>query len=86
MKAWRGFAAAILAAIGLCAALGAGAGELKAGRDFRVIDPPLVAGLTGVPGGMVHGRYLALTTGNYDEMLANIDPLIGRVRAEAGRK
>lgn len=213
MRAWRRFLVAVLATLGVCAALGAGAGELTAGRDFRVINPPLAAdpnrievteffwygcphcfdfepvlaewvkklpadvsfrrvptlfpnnkwlpgarlyytleamnqlermhsevfngihverqrlddektmfewiakkgvdakrfseawasfgvqsrvqqarelttaaGLTGVPGVMVQGRYLALTTGNYDEMLANIDQLIGRVRAEAGRK
>lgn len=44
------------------------------------------AGLTGVPSVMVHGRYLALTQGNYDDLLANIDQLVARVRAEADRK
>ena len=44
------------------------------------------AGLTGVPAVMVHGRYLALTPGDYDQLLANIDQLIARVRTEAGRK
>jgi len=44
------------------------------------------AGLTGVPAVMVQGRYLALTPGDYDQLLANIDQLIARVRAEAGRK
>ncbi|MDP1733086.1 MAG: thiol:disulfide interchange protein DsbA/DsbL [Sulfuritalea sp.] len=46
----------------------------------------LAGGLTGVPAVMVHGRYLALTPGDYDQLLANIDQLIARVRAEAGRK
>jgi protein dithiol oxidoreductase (disulfide-forming) len=213
MRAWRGILAAVLATLGLCAALGAGAAELKEGLDFRVINPPLAAekgkieiteffwygcphcfdfepvlatwvrklpadvsfrrvatifpnnkwtpgarlyytleamnqleklhsevfnaihverlrledekilfewvakkgidakkfsetwssfgvqsrvqqareltqaaGLTGVPAVMVQGRYLALTPGDYDQLLANIDQLIGRVRAEAGRK
>ena len=213
MKAWRGILAAILATLGLFAAVGAGAAELKEGLDFRVINPPLTAdknkievteffwygcphcfdfepvlaawvkklpadvsfrrvpaifpnnkwmpgarlyytleamnqlekmhsevfagthverlrlddekimfewvvkkgvdakkfsetwssfgvqtrvqqtrdlttaaGLTGVPAVMVHGRYLALTPGDYDQLLANIDQLISRVRAEAGRK
>ena len=44
----------------------------------------LAAGVTGVPSVMVHGRYLALTPGNHDEMLANIDSLIARVRVDAG--
>lgn len=213
MRAWRGVLAAVLATLGVLLALGAGAAELKEGRDFRVINPPLAtdrdkievteffwygcphcfdfeptlaawvkklpadvsfrrvptifpnnkwlpgarlyhtleamnqlekmhsevfhgihagrqrlddekilfewiakkgidakkfseawssfgvqsrvfqartltsaAGLTGVPGVMVQGRYLALTTGNFDEMLVNIDQLIARIRAEAGRK
>jgi thiol:disulfide interchange protein DsbA len=213
MRAWRGFLAAILAALGLFAAVDAGAAELKEGLDFRTINPPLTAdknkievteffwygcphcfdfepalaawvkklpadisfrrvpaifpnnkwmpgarlyytleamnqlekmhsgvfsaihverlrledekimsewvakmgvdpkrfsetwssfgvqtrvqqardlttaaGLTGVPAVMVHGRYLALTPGDYDQLLANIDQLIARVRAEAGRK
>jgi thiol:disulfide interchange protein DsbA len=46
----------------------------------------MAAGLTGVPAVMVHGRYLALTPGDYDQLLANIDQLIARVRTEAGRK
>jgi thiol:disulfide interchange protein DsbA len=44
------------------------------------------AGLTGVPAVMVHGRYLALTSGNYEELLTIVDQLIERARAEAGRK
>lgn len=44
------------------------------------------AGLTGVPSVAVQGRYLALTPGNYEELLANIDQLIDRVRAESGKK
>lgn len=213
MKPWRGFLAAVLAATGVFLALAAGAAELKAGRDFRVINPPLAApkdrievteffwygcphcfdfepvlaawarklpadvtfrrvptvpssnkwttaaqlyytlealelldklhsdvfnaihvdhqrlddeqvvldwvekkgvdrkkfseawassgvqariqqarelsrasGLTGVPAVMVQGRYLALTAGNYEELLGNIEQLIDRARAEAGGK
>lgn len=213
MRAWRGFAAVVLASLGLCAALAAGAAELREGRDFRVINPPLVsdrntlevteffwygcphcydfdpvlatwvtklpagvsfrrvpallasnrwlpgaklyytleamnllgklhgevfkaihvehqrlddekilfewlatkgvdtnkfgeawsspdiqsrlqqsreltmaAGLTGVPSVMVNGRYLALTRGDYEELTGAIDQLIGRVRAESGRR
>lgn len=44
------------------------------------------AGLTGVPAVMVHGRYLALTPGNYEELVADIDRLVARVRAETVRK
>lgn len=55
-------------------------------RVFQARELTKASGLTGVPGVMVQGRYLALTTGSYDEMLANIDQLIARVRAEAGRK
>lgn len=44
------------------------------------------AGLTGVPGVMVQGKYLALTSGNYEDLVANIEQLVDRVRAEAGRK
>jgi thiol:disulfide interchange protein DsbA len=213
MKAWRGWLVALLAALGVCLALGAAAAELKEGRDFRLIDPPLAggknsievteffwygcphcfdfepllaawvkklpadvsfrrvptifpngkwlpgarlyytlealnlvdkfhsevfksihvdrqrlddekillewatkkgidarqfseawssfgvqsraqqaqalvaaAGVTGVPAVMVQGRYLALTPGDYEDLLANIEQLIARVRAEAGRK
>jgi thiol:disulfide interchange protein DsbA len=46
----------------------------------------LAAGVTGVPSVMVHGRYLALTPGNYGEMLANIESLIAQVRVDAGKK
>jgi len=35
---------------------------------------------------MVHGRYLALTPGNYGELLANIEQLIAQVRIDATRK
>ena len=41
MRTWRGILAAVLATFGVCLALGAGAVELKEGRDFRVINPPL---------------------------------------------
>ncbi len=44
------------------------------------------AGLTGVPAVLVHGRYLALTRGNYEEMLATIDQLVARVRLETGMR
>lgn len=213
MRVWRKALAAILAALGLCLALGAAAAELKDGRDFRLISPPLAAdkskievteffwygcphcfdfepvlaawvrklpadvvfrrvpaifpnnkwmpgarlfytleamnlveklhadvfnaihverqrldeekvlfdwiagkgvdpkkfsetwssfgvqaraqqareltqaaGLSGVPSVMVHGRYLALTPGNYDELIANIEQLVARVRAESARR
>lgn len=43
MKSRRGFLAVVLAAIGICVALGAGAAELKEGRDFRQINPSLPA-------------------------------------------
>ena len=46
----------------------------------------LAAGVTAVPSVMVHGRYLALTPGNYAEMLANIERLITQVRVDAGKK
>ena len=213
MRAWRTVAASVLALLGLCAALGAGAGELKQDRDFRLINPPLAAetdkievteffwytcshcldfepvlaawlkklpadvsfrrvpaifpnnrwtfgarlyytleamnllekfhgevfnaihverqrlddekillewvakkgldtkrfgetwssfgvqsrvqqarrltlaaGVGGVPSVRVQGRYMALTTGNYEDLLAVIDQLVERARAEAGRK
>ena len=44
------------------------------------------SGLTGVPAVMVQGRYLALTAGNYEELLGNIGQLIERVRAGTGGK
>ncbi len=44
------------------------------------------AGLTGVPAVMVHGKYLALTPGNYEELVGNIDQLVARVRAESVKK
>jgi thiol:disulfide interchange protein DsbA len=42
------------------------------------------SGLTGVPAVMVQGRYLALTQGNYSDLLATVDRLIERVRTETG--
>jgi thiol:disulfide interchange protein DsbA len=44
------------------------------------------AGVTGVPAVMVDGRYLALTAGKHEELLAAIDLLVARVRAESGNK
>lgn len=41
MRTWRAVLATVLTTLGLCLALGAGAAELKAGRDFRPISPPL---------------------------------------------
>ena len=41
MRTWRGILATVLASVGLCLALGASALELKEGRDFRLINPPL---------------------------------------------
>ncbi|MDA8256190.1 MAG: thiol:disulfide interchange protein DsbA/DsbL [Betaproteobacteria bacterium] len=46
----------------------------------------LAARLTGVPAVVVHGRYEAITPGSYGELIARIDQLVARVRAEAGRK
>lgn len=213
MRIWRGLLTAVLATLGVCLALGAAAAELKEGRDFRLVNPPLAAdrnkievteffwygcphcfdfepvlaawvkklppdvtfrrvpaifpnnkwapgaklyytleamnlleqmhsetfhaihverqrlddekilfdwvakkgidakkfgetwssfgvqsrvqqareltqagGLTGVPAVMVHGRYLALTAGNYQELVATIEQLVERVRAEGVRK
>lgn len=213
MSAWRGLAAAALATLGLCLALGAGAADLQEGRDFRELNPPLApdktrievteffwygcphcfdfehvltpwagklpadvsfrrvpaifpnnkwvpgakiyytlealnlvekmhaqvfnaihverkrlddekvlfawvaskgvdakqfseawfsfgvqsrvqqareltlaARLTGVPAVVVHGRYEAITPGSYGELIARIDQLVARVRAETGRK
>lgn len=51
-------------------------------QQARALGP--AAGLTGVPAVMVHGRYLALTRGNYEDLLATIDRLVARVRAETG--
>lgn len=42
------------------------------------------SGLSGVPAVMVQGRYLALTQGNYQDLLASIEQIVERVRAEAG--
>ena len=44
------------------------------------------AGLSGVPTVMVHGRYLALTPGNYGDLVANIDRLVEHIRAESAVK
>lgn len=41
------------------------------------------SGLSGVPAVMVQGRYMALTQGNYEDLLATIDRLVERVRIEA---
>ena len=50
----------------------------------------VAAGVLGVPAVMVDGRYMALSSGNYGDLVATIDQLIERVRAEraaaAGRK
>ena len=42
------------------------------------------SGLAGVPAVMVQGRYLALTQGNYEDLLATVDQLVERVRTETG--
>lgn len=41
MARWRNGVAVVLAALGLCLALGAGAADLQEGRDFRELNPPL---------------------------------------------
>lgn len=51
-------------------------------RQARALGP--AAGLSGVPAVMVHGRYLVLTRGSHEELLANIDRLVARVRTETG--
>jgi thiol:disulfide interchange protein DsbA len=53
-------------------------------RQARLLGA--AAGLTGVPAVMVHGRYLVLARGSHEELLANIDSLVARVRAEAGMR
>jgi thiol:disulfide interchange protein DsbA len=44
------------------------------------------SGISGVPAVMVQGRYQAITNGDYAELIAVIEQLIDRVRAESGRK
>jgi thiol:disulfide interchange protein DsbA len=51
-------------------------------QAFRLTQ---AAGVTAVPGVMVHGRYLALTNGSYEDLLVVVDQLIERVRAEGVR-
>ena len=41
MRAWRRILVTVLATLGLCLALGAGAAEPKEGLDFQRINPPL---------------------------------------------
>ncbi len=53
-------------------------------RQSRLLGA--AAGLTGVPAVMVHGRYLVLARGSHEELLANIDRLVARVRAETGMR
>jgi thiol:disulfide interchange protein DsbA len=53
-------------------------------RQARELGPG--AGLTGVPAVMVQGRYLALTQGNYEDLLAVIDQLVDRARKESGSR
>ncbi|MDK9702793.1 MAG: thiol:disulfide interchange protein DsbA/DsbL [Sulfuritalea sp.] len=43
MRTWRGVLATVLASVGVCLAFGASALELKEGRDYRLINPPLPA-------------------------------------------
>lgn len=60
------------------------------GRVQQAKELTLAAGVLGVPSVMVDGRYMALSSGNYGDLVAVIDQLIERVRAEraaaAGRK
>lgn len=46
----------------------------------------LAAGVTGVPSVMVHGRYLVLTTGSWEDFLANVERLVDQVRVDARMK
>lgn len=79
MKGWRAGAVSVLAMLGVCLAFAAGAAELQEGRDFRLVSPPLTALFPG-------DRYLTLTRGDYEELLATIDPLVVRVRLETGMR
>jgi len=49
-------------------------------------EASLKAGVTGVPGVMVQGRYLAISHGNYEDLLKVVDQLIDRVRTETRKK
>jgi len=44
------------------------------------------AGLSGVPAVVVQGRYQAMTQGSYEELVAMVDALVARVRAEGGKR
>ncbi|MDO8788570.1 MAG: thiol:disulfide interchange protein DsbA/DsbL [Sulfuritalea sp.] len=44
------------------------------------------SGLTGVPAVVVQGRYQAITQGSYAELIAVVDALVARVRAEGGKR
>lgn len=55
-------------------------------RVRQALDLTRAAGLSGVPSVVVQGRYLAVTTGNYGELVAIIDQLVERARSESGRK
>lgn len=44
------------------------------------------ASLTGVPAVVVHGRYQAITEGNYEDLIAVVEALVARVRAEGGKR
>lgn len=55
-------------------------------RVFQAHRLTQAAGLTGVPGVMVQGRYLVPATGSHEELLAVVDQLVARVRAEPVRK
>lgn len=51
-------------------------------RVQQARDLTVAAGVLGVPSVMVDGRYMALSSGNYGDLVAVIDQLIERVRAE----
>jgi thiol:disulfide interchange protein DsbA len=53
-------------------------------QQARGLGP--AAGLSGVPAVMVQGRYLALTQGNYEDLLAVVEKLVERARRESGNR
>ncbi len=46
----------------------------------------LASGMTGVPSLMVNGMYLALPQPKHEDMVATVDQIVERIRAESGRK
>lgn len=55
-------------------------------RAQRSMQLSQAHGLDGVPALIVQGKYKALSSGSYGELMANLDKLVAKVRAEQGRK